>query len=412
MNPLHATTSAFLFYKIKNARAYFEKKVGVDDVGIVALDEKTLKVELEHPVHYFLSLCAVPTYAPIHKEIDLRNPQWANDLSENFVTNGPFSLKGWKKGVEIYLERNPSYWDNCCVKIDGIEIAIVPDENTQFLMYQKGNLDLIGYPFNELSLDVVDNTHKKGELQVMDQFGLKWFFLNTRKPPFNNRNFRKAVSYAIDRQIIVDHVFGLGEKPAMAILNSYIIVSDKPYFEDGNIELAKKLLDRALLEMGMTIEDLPTFTISQSTNLSSLTLNQVIQQQLSSLGLHVKIDQADKPVFFNRVCKGDYDIALLPVVPWIKDPIYMLDLFRYRDSTLNLTCWENPTYQDLLKKSDHETDPEKRRQYLHHAEALLMEEMPVIPICFNKSYFLCNKHLKGMVMALSRDFDFRYAYFE
>nr|MDJ0652448.1 peptide ABC transporter substrate-binding protein [Simkaniaceae bacterium] len=413
VNPLYSQHSAYLFYKIKNAQACFEKKVGVDSVGIVALDGKTLKVELEHPTPYFLSLCALSSYAPIHKEIDLRNSQWANDANENFVNNGPFLLKKWQKGVEVYVEKNPNYWDSRCVKIDGIQIGIVSDENTQVLMYEKGELDWIGQPIGPISIDTSVNLDKKGELQSANIFTLNWLLLNTEKFPFNNKNFRKAVSYAINRQSLVDHIFQLDEKPAMGILNGDLSVTDTPYFEDGNVELAKKHLDQALLEMGTTLEDLPTLTLSQRDTTFSSTVNQAIQQQLyATLGLRVKFDQADWLIHLDRVVKGDYEFAEMKWFSVIRDPSYTLDAFRYRNSNVNMSFWEHPTYQYLLNQADNEIDPEKRWGYLHRAEALLMEEMPVVPICFDKAHFLCNKHLKGVYISPSKEFEFRYAYFE
>ncbi|MCP5504396.1 MAG: peptide ABC transporter substrate-binding protein [Chlamydiales bacterium] len=413
VNPLYARTGAFTFYTIKNVAACLEKKVSVDDVGIWALDDKTLKVELEHPAPYFLSLCACSTYAPIHKAIDLIDPQWANDVNEHFVNNGPFLIKGWKKSVEIYVEKNPNYWDKDCVKIDGIQIQILPDANTQYLLFEKGELDWIGYPLNPLPVDIVGNTYKKGELQVIDSYGLYWFFVNTEKPPFNNKNFRKAVSYAINRKSIADHIFQLGEEPAMGILNGDLAVYDKPYFEDGNIELAKEYLDRALKEMGTTLEDLPPITLSQRACLFTSRVNQAVQQQLyANLGLHIEIDQADWPVHFNRMSKGDYEFGEMGWNSWLKDPIYMLDTFRNRSFATNMSRWEHPIYQEFLRKSDNEIDPEKRKEYMHQAEEFLMEEMPVIPLCFNKLHFMCNEHLKGIFISPLKEIDFRYAYFE
>ncbi|MDJ0651506.1 MAG: ABC transporter substrate-binding protein [Simkaniaceae bacterium] len=238
-------------------------------------------------------------------------------------------------------------------------------------------------------------------------------YLNTEKPPFNNKNFRKALSYSIDRQSLVDHIFQLGEKPAMALFSGDLAVTDKPYFKDGNIKLAKKHLDRALIEMGMTLQDLPTLTLSQRESLFSSTVNQAIQQQLhTNLGVHVEIDQTDAAVLISRMCKGDYEFGAMTWCSMIKDPIYTLDAFRYRDSTMNICFWEHPTYQDFPEKVDNEIDLEKRREYMHHAEALLMEEMPVIPLCFDKAHFLCNKRLKGAYISFIGQFELRYAYFE
>ncbi len=413
VNPLHARTGAFTFYTIKNVAACLEKKVDVDDVGVRALDDKTLEVELEHPAPYFLSLCSCSTYAPIHKGFDLEDPQWANDVNDHFVNNGPFLLKRWKKGDEIYVEKNPNYWDEKCVKIGGVHLQILPDANTQYLLYEKKELDFVGCPLNPLPVDIVGISYKRGELQVIDTYGLYWFFVNVEKPPFNNKNFRKAVSYAINRESIAEHIFQLGEEPAMGILNGGLSVQDKPYFEDGNIELAKEYLALALDEMGTTIEKFPTIVLSQRACLFTSRVNQAVQQQLNSaLDLHIEIDQADWPVHFNRMSKGDYEFGEMGWNSWLKDPIYTLNAFRNRSSAINISRWEHPVYQEVLKKSDNEIDPEKRREYLCQAEALLMEEMVVIPLCFNKLHYLCNDQLKGVYISPLKEIDFRYAYFE
>ncbi len=413
INPLHARTGAYTFYTIKNASACLEKKVDIGDVGIRAIDDKTLEVELDHPAPYFLSLCASSTYAPIHKRFDLEDPHWANGVNDHFVNNGPFILKRWKKGVEIYLESNPNYWDAQCVKIGGIHIQILPDANTQYLLYQKKELDWVGFPFNSLPIDVIGVLYEKGELQVIDAYGLDWFFVNTEKPPFDNKNFRKAISFAIDRKSIAEHIFQLGEEPAMGILNGELSLQKEPYFEDGNIELAKKHLSLALEEMGTTLEELPQVVICESARFATSPAIQEVQQQLSlALGLHIEIDQADWPVHFNRMSKGDFQFGAMGWNSLIKDPIYMLDTFRHRSSATNMSRWEHPVYQELLKKSDNEIDPEKRKEYMHRAEAVLMEEMVVIPLCFSRLHYLSNKNLKGVYMSSFYEIDFRYAYFE
>jgi oligopeptide transport system substrate-binding protein len=97
---------------------------------------------------------------------------------------------------------------------------------------------------------------------------------------------------------------------------------------------------------------------------------------------------------------------------WIRDSIYMLNTFRNESVAVNMSQWENPAYQELLKQSDFEKDETKRREYLHQAEAFLMEEMPVIPLCFIKLHFLCNDRLKGVYISSFKEIDFRYAYFE
>ncbi|MCP5506532.1 MAG: peptide ABC transporter substrate-binding protein [Chlamydiales bacterium] len=410
VNPLSARTGSFTFYTIKNVEACLQRKVPVEEVGIKALDPQTLQVELEHPAPYFLSLCSCGTYSPIHKQIDQADPGWANDIGDHFVSNGPFKLAKWKKGVEIYLEKNPDYWEKDCVKVKGIHIQVLPDANTQHLLFEKGELDFIGYPINPLPVDIIANTLKNGELKTTDAFGLFWFFVNTEKPPFDNKNFRKAVAYALDRRTIAEHVFQLGEVPAMGILNGEIAVSKTPYFQDANIDEAKRYLALALQEMGKTLDQINPIVLSQRSCLFTSRVDQAVQQQLfQNLGLVVEIDQADWPVHFNRMSKGDYEFGEMGWNSWLRDPIYMLDTFRNRSLATNMSRWEHPTYQELLRKSDFEVDQEKRKEYLHQAEAFLMEEMPVIPLCFNKLHYLCNDRLKGVYISPMKEIDFRYA---
>jgi oligopeptide transport system substrate-binding protein len=413
VDPRYAQTGAFTFYSIKNVAACLEKKACVDEVGVQALDERTLQVELEHPASYFLSLTTCSTYSPINKRIDQEDPHWSSDVGEHFVCNGPFILKGWKKNVEIYLERNESYWDAKTVQLPGIRVQIIPDANTQFYLYEKGEIDWIGQPFNPLPFDITKDDVVKDKLQKMETLGLNWMFLNTERTPFNNKNIRKAFAYAINRKEITDHVFQLGEVPALGILNSELALHEGPYFDDGNVEKAREYFERGLKEMGMTKEEISPITFSQRSSIFTLRITQALQQQLKeALGIQLEIEQADFPVHFNKLAKGDFLIGEIGWNSWLRDPIYMLDTFRKRSFATNMSRWEDERYKEYLDKSDHEIDPFKRKQYLQQAEELLMEEMPVIPLCFNTLSFMKNPKLKDVYVSPLKEVDFRYAYFE
>ena len=412
VNPLYAKTGAFSFYAIKNVKDCLGKTVDIDQVGIKALDAKTLQVELEHPAPYFLSLCTCATYSPIHQETDQNHPEWASSLNADYVCNGPFIVKSWSRDNAIYLEKNIHYWDVETVQVHGIHIQVIPDANTQFLLFQKGELDLIGQPLNALPTEITLDRKEKGELDTIDASGVYWLFVNTEKHPYSNTHFRKAFSYAINREEITQHVFQLGEKPATGILGANLKIREKPYFKDGNHELARHHLHLALEEMELEVEDLPTIQLSHRCSEFDSRVMQVIQEQVHNvLGLKVETHQLDWPVHFSQVAKGNYEIGEMPWNSWINDPIYMLDTFRNKSASINMSRWEDPTYQELLKKSDEEIDLNQRTEYLRQAETLLMEEMPIIPICFPKIYFLKNPQLKGVYVSPLKEIDFRYSYF-
>src|SRR5450830_621114 len=110
------------------------------NVGVRALNAKTLKVYLQSPTAYFLSLTAFPTLMPVCKAVVSTNDKWASDPT-NFVTNGPFKLTQWSHNDKMVFVKNPTYWDKNNVKLTKITYLMVEDATTALSMYQSGQLD-------------------------------------------------------------------------------------------------------------------------------------------------------------------------------------------------------------------------------------------------------------------------------
>lgn len=412
LDPLYIQGGAFTFYVIKNVPECIQNGLPPTDVGIRALDNQTLQVELQHPAPYFLDLCASSTYSPIHKQSDLSTQKNSNK-DKVFIFNGPFKMKNWQKGIGLMLEKNPYYWDAHCVQVDGLDIQIILDAATQYMLFERGDLHWVGYPFTPIAGDLLENSQNIKDFNVVNSFSLYWFFLNTERPPFNNKNFRKAIAYAINRKIITHDLFSINETPALGILNQQISPYSHPYFQDGNVKIAQYHLQLALNEMGISRENLRPIVLSQGSSIFTSRMNQEIQQQLqNNLGIKIEIEQSDWPTHFNKLINGLYDFGEMAWSPWIKDPIYILNTFRNKTFITNISRWENKEYQQILHESDHEIDQNKRYLLLQKAEALLMEEMPVIPISFNCLYFKSNKKLQGVFVSPLRQIDFRYATLE
>jgi len=413
IDPRYAQTGSFTFYTIKNVSACLEKKTTIDKVGIRALDAMTLQVELEHPAPYFLSLTACTTYSPINKKVDQEHPNWANKAGEFFVCNGPFKPKKWKKSVEIDLEKNEYYWDSKAVMLSGVNVQIIPDTSTQFYLFEKGELDWVGEPFSPLPLDIVQDEQAIDKLHSKEVLGLRWLFVNTERPPLNNKNIRKAIAYAINRKEITEHIYQFGEKPAFGILNSVLSLQEAPYFDDSNIEVAREYLEKGLKELGMTREEISPINFSQRSSVFIMRVTQALQHQIyEALGVRLEIEQADFAVHFTNLKQGNFAIGEMGWTSWLHDPIYMLDTFRKRSFATNMSRWENEEYKECLEKSDHEIDPLKRKEYLHKAEKILMEEMPVIPICFTTLTYLKNPELQNVYLSHLKQLDFRYSHFD
>jgi len=414
VDPSFAKTGAFTFYAIKNVEACLQGKVDVGQVGVKALDEKTLVVDLEHPAPYFLALTACPTFMPINKRIDLEKSDWANKAGDYFTCNGPFIMDEWRKGDFLTLKKNQRYWNVSDVLLAGIKVLVVEDAMTQFYLFEKGKIDWFGDPLlGTMPPDILKDPSVRERIQSREAFGLFWFFLNTEIYPLNNKSLRKALAYSINRSEIAEHVLQMGERPAMGILAEGFNIQTDPYFDDGNLKKAREYFNQALQELDIKKEEFPKLTISISTRVASSRLNQAIQQQWhDALGIDVELDSKEWPVHFTKLSKGDFQVGEVQWVSWLYDPIYLLETFRIKSFATNMSSWEHPEYRHLLDLADNEVDVERRKELLRRAETFLMEEMPVIPICFSRVCYMKNPKLHGVYISPLKELDFRWAYFE
>jgi oligopeptide transport system substrate-binding protein len=401
------------FYPIKNARAVLEKKKELEEVGIYAPDKKTLVVELEHPTPYFLEAISTSSFFAVNAELDQENPQWVNQVGSAFVCNGPFVLVEHKQNNELVLKKNPLYWDSQVVKLPGIKIAFVKEPLTQLNMFEKKEIAWAGKPLFKLPLDAVPTLKKTGQVISVPALGVYWYFLNTEAFPFNNKKMRQAFAYAIDRKAITDHVLQEGETPALGVLPKSLNVNPNPYFADNNIELAKKLFNEALQELGLTKETLPSITISYNSSEYHQRTALVIQEQWNKVfGIQIRLEQEEWKVHFQKLLSGDFQIGGMGWHSWLKDPMYIMQTFRYRSDGINMSRWEHPTYRALLKSAEQESDIQKRKRMFFEAEKLLMEEMPIIPIYFIAFSYAKSPGLKDVYVSEVNGVDFKWASYE
>ena len=145
LSPDFSTTFAYLFYPIKNAKNAKEGSVLLADVGVKALNESTLEVELENPAPYFLELVALTLYAPVNHQIDKIHPNWSDQEGRGYVCNGPFQLKKRSTARGYELIKNPFYWDKGRVSLDQV-LMTQNDNYTALQMFKNDEIDWLGRP--------------------------------------------------------------------------------------------------------------------------------------------------------------------------------------------------------------------------------------------------------------------------
>jgi len=384
----------------------------MENVGIKAIDDKTLEVKLTNPTAYFLELTAFYTYYPVNSKIAKDNQDWANRVDESYVSNGPFVITD--KSSTITLEKNKDYWDADSVKLEKITMDMINDPNTEYQSFKKGELDWAGAPTSSLPTDVIPTLDKEGTLQKSPIAGTYWFKFNINKEPFQNENLRKALSYSINRKAIVENVTQGGQIPAMALVPSAILKeNEKGYFKDNDVDAAKEHLQKALDELGLSdVSELPEIALSYNTSEGHQKVAQAIQDMWrKALGIEVTLNNAEWNVYLDNIDQGNFQIGRAGWLADFNDPVNFLEIFTVPKGN-NDTGWTNETFNNLLAQAAKETDKEKRLGLLKDAEQLVIDEMPIAPVYFYTNNWVQNDNLKGVVISPLGDVQYKWAYFE
>lgn len=363
--------SAFLFYPIKNAEKIARGELSIEKIGIQALNETTLYVELERPTPYFFALTAFPSFLPA--PIDPK------------LYSGPFQIHQMTHNNEIILHKNQKFWNQKETHLDEIHISIIPDEMTALQMFERGQLDWVGGSLSPLPIDAINTLKEK--LLCIPTPGSTFCTFNTQKFPFNNSNLRKAFSYAIDREKIAE-----GKQiPAKTVLPPMF---SKQKFDLFNPTKAKIHLEKGLEELGIERKDLECLTLNFRTTQIEKRVAQMLQKQWeNSLGITVQLNQLDFKSHTQKLHNKDYELSLATWIAQFDDPISLLDRFKYNDHLKNYSGWLNEEFINYLKMAEF---PKERNQLFIKAEELLATELPITPLYHWNAPALASRRIKNI----------------
>ena len=402
LDPELAADYAHILYYIKGAQAYNSGEGSRDDVAVKALDEKTLEVTLEAPTAYFLELTAFYTYFPVNKNVVESNPDWAKD-PETHVSNGPFKLVRWDHNAKIVLEKNESYYNADKIKLDGIELDIIEDQNTAWQKYEGGEYHiLVDVPTSVVAQLKAQNDP---QLNIGNQIGTYYYNVNPDVKPFNNAKVRQALSMAIDREIITENITQGGQIPAEGVVPYGLKDENGNEFRDGvgslveyDPDKAKQLFEEGLAEEGMTLEEFNSgqFVILYNTSESHKKIAQAVQEMWrTTLGIEIGLENVEFQVKLNREKAGDYQISRGGWIGDYMDPMTILDLW-WSESAFNDVKYNNEEYDKLIAESKATDDQNIRMENMRKAEKMIMEDMAVIPIYFYTQPYVVKENVSGI----------------
>ncbi|HLR64812.1 MAG TPA: peptide ABC transporter substrate-binding protein [Pseudogracilibacillus sp.] len=408
LDPETASSAAFLGYFIEGAEEYNSGEGSADDVAVTAEDDHTLVVELAAPTGFFLDLLTNPAFFPINHKVAEEDPQWHAE-AETFVANGPFKLAEWKHDQEMVFEKNEHYWDADSVKLDKVHFAMVNDSNTQYQMFESGELDTAGIP-PDLSDELIDGDN----VYIGEQGGLEFFRFNLTEEPFQNKKIRQAIAYAINRDDIAEYVVKNRVEPAYGFISPGFVTPDGEDFRDVNGDVVKFDPDEAkqLLEEGMKEEgydELPEITLNYNTSDTNKAVAETIQDMLKdNLGIEVTLENQEWGVYAEAQINLELHFSRSSFINDYYDPVNFLESF-ITDSYMNRTGFASEAYDELIEKGKFETDEEARWEALFEAEKMLADEMIAVPIRYYNTVVLEADGVSGILRHPVGYFDLKYA---
>ncbi|WP_053218109.1 peptide ABC transporter substrate-binding protein [Virgibacillus senegalensis] len=396
LDPEEGFSSAFLGYFIKGGEAFNSGDGSAEDLGLEAVDEKTFKVTLEAPTGFFLNVISNPAFFPVNKAVAEENPEWYAE-ADTFVANGPFKLSEWNHDSDFTMVKNDQYWDKDTVKLDEVHWAMVNETNTEYQMFESGDLDT-----SEIPADLADELLDSDQVVIDPQAGTQFYRFNVNEEPFQNVKIRKALAMAVNQDEIVDYVTKKGEEPARGFVSYGFEDPSGNDFRDANGDLvtydpeqAKQLLEEGMEEEGY--DELPPITLTYNTSDDNKKIAETVQQRFQQdLGIEITLENAEWNVFLQDQKDLKHQLSRSSFLADYGDPINFLESF-VTDSSMNRTGWSNEEYDDLIAQAKEEADEEKRWELMYEAEKVLFEEMPIVPVNFYNQVFLHKDNVSGIV---------------
>lgn len=409
LSPGFSSDNAYQLFILKNGKEVKTGVVSEDELGVRAIGDNTLVVELNYATPYFLELVASPVFFPISQEVEQENPHWL-DKVDSYVTSGPFLLKSWKHHNAIQADKNPRYWDEKEVKLDGLFFTMVENE-AELKMFEKGELHWAGSPISTIPVDAIAHYRSQLYTQPMDETA--FLRVNVEKDWLSHPKIRKALSLSIDRSELVEHVLQGGQLPAQRLVPPSMQLQEEAYFPDGDIEQARELFQQGLMELGLSNNELSRCQLTYINRERTHLIAQAMQQQwYKALGINIGLEALERKVFFDRLSHQDYSLAISSWGADFHDPVNFLEVFKYRSQSTNNTNWESEQYIAGLDASFLTNDAKVRGQLLGQCEKILMDAMPIIPLFHYKMLYLRDERLKGVFLSSMGGVDFKWASLE
>jgi oligopeptide transport system substrate-binding protein len=403
-----ASYAEVMGFYIKNAEKFYTGEItDKAQVGVKVIDDKTLEITLENPTGYFLRLLGFMCFLPAREDLVVKYGEAYASEPDKMAFNGPYIIKEWKHEEAVVLAKNPNFWDKDKIKMDIIDLPIVTEAKTAINMYETEEVVTSSVPEEMLSQYM-----QNGKAKLMPNGGLFWLQFNYNSKSngniLANENFRKAVSYAIDREAIVKAVVVRGTPASRYIPNNIMGINDK-YAAENPMDVlplkadpakAKEYFDLALKELNLTADKFPTIKLLGADTSSARKFCEAVQDMLlSNLGVKLELVNVPSKQRLQLVNERNYEMAYANWFPDYDDPMTYLDIW-VTGGGFNRSDYSNPNFDALIKEAKAATDEKVRQQKMVEAEKILIGDLTVVPVYWGANAYVQSDKLINYVRSM------------
>ncbi|MBY0124314.1 peptide ABC transporter substrate-binding protein [Bacillus sp. S/N-304-OC-R1] len=387
----------------------------VDALGVKAIDDYTLEVQLKNAIPYFLDTLTNIVFYPQNEEfVKSQGDKYALE-PENLIYNGPFKLDSWKHEEGWVLKKNPDYWDAENVKLETINFKVVKDVSTGVNLYDSGSVDV-----TNLSSEFVDLYHDHPDLHSLLKREMYFIRFNLENPYLSNNNIRKALDMGWNKKEAAELILKNGSIPAYYLIPEKMVISANGQdfrskygnFNAEGIEKAKDYWQKGLEELGTDKIELEFLSYDDGQRKS---VAEYIKNQLEKNlpGLTIKINQQPNKQKLALEGKQDYDMTHSGWRSDIADPTDFMSI-HLSDGPYNWQSYKSEDYDRLVKKAQVDfSNLDERFANLQDAEKILIEEDTVISPMYQASdAYLVKPYVKGLVANPNSTYSYKWTYIE
>jgi oligopeptide transport system substrate-binding protein len=385
---------AEVLYPIKNAQEVNTGKVPLTELGVTAVDAGTVEITLKAPTPYFLQLLTHQTALPVNEKAVTRlGDEWLKP--GKMVSNGAYVLDEVKPSSHIKIVKNPNYWNASKVAIDTVVFDPSEDRAAVLKRYRAGEFDIVDDLPNDQLGWLRQNMPK--ELHIHPYAGIYYYSFNTAKPPFNDLRVRQALAMALNRELLVEKITLAGELPAYGFVpdGTANYASQKVSWAKMSQADREAAAIKLMNEAGYSPRKPLNVQLAYNTSENHKRIAVAIAAMWKKLGINVELVNTELKVHYANLRQGDFEVGRAGWIADYNDAQNYLFLSQTSTKQQNYSKFSNPDYDRLMDQASVTSDRQQRASLLQQAEAILLKEMPVLPIYFYVSKNLVSTRVKG-----------------